>query len=291
MDAQKFKYFDNLSLELKGVVCSHLDSPRDILRLLAINKGVLPAEHKARMLDELRQESMSTLTNIVRLFWDECRGFQEKFTTNREIRLKHYKMFFDGYPQNGILQNQQTFQEYNFEFMAMISEFLDLTNTGIVPVSERTSDYIHVFNMLRFQDQHKEIAMNALFTFHVDELYDNKLVIDFESDVVLDLYVNICLDEDLTQCEEVSFTWRNLKTKKKCKGFYTLREKDDDTNEWILHEPYGWIESFVTATKLFLGEHHVLGRITNIKYLSCSLQAWRKAYFDYDFIPSIFNLA
>lgn len=291
MDASKFKYFDNLGVELKRVVCSHLDSPKDILRLFAANKGILPSEEKAVKLDAIKQRSMSTLEHIVRLFLDECRGFQTKFTTNRELRLKHYKMFFDGYPQTTILQDPQTFQEYNFEFMVMISEFLALTNIGNVPVYERTSDYIHVYNMLRFQDQHNEIAMSALFTFHVDELYDNKLIIAFESDVVLDLYVNICLDEDLTQCEEVSFTWRNLKSKKKCKGFYTIRQKDDDTNEWIEHEPYGWIESFVTATKLFLGKHHVLGRITSIKYMSCSLQAWRKAYFSFDFIPSILNLA
>ncbi len=297
MMSQTFHQFTELRPELKKHIIAQLDKPKDYLNavLAVVDAEFCPYMNIPNSIKDFNNKSFTTLTAIIKEFQNASTGLRQEFTNNLSLKKRHFDLFIAGYPNSSLLNTTQYFNEYNHTMQRMVGHVArNMLNNELeyyYAFNDIAGLHLHTFNAIRLKQHVQDSAMNALFTVDDDVVHDDKIIIEFESNVIFIIEYNTCtMHEDGKQWIEVSATCYNRYNNREMKLVSDISYRDDKTLEWIEDEPFDWLNKFITSAKTMLGEKHVLGMMQDITYRSNTEQFWRKAYFETDVLPQLLTL-
>lgn len=278
-------YFNEMDDALIWKLIEHIHSKKDMLRFITTTKegeiGFIIRTFQQRCYDKLKA--------IFGIFMEECIGLQDKFM-QEEVMNTHFNLFFDGYrsvQHTSLLEDQNNLHEYNETFEAMMYD-IATTMEGYDMLAELPRMYVEIQNSLRFKDDMKEVAKEALFKFDVDTVYENKLTLKFESGFAITINIySTTEDGDDEPHIRVDASCVDFKGNKLIDNNYDINVKVDETDEWVRNDPKEWISSFMNSLNDVLNKKSLLGDIVDVSYDSDGEQFWRKAYFLLDVLPRL----
>jgi hypothetical protein len=297
METQAFNLFADLTPVLKQHIIAQLDNPKDYLNAVVsvVDAECLPYINIQSSINGFNKKSFMTLITMIKDFQHASTNLRQEFTSNTPLKTRHFDLFMAGYPNSSILNTTQYFNEYNHTMRRMVSNvarnMVDDEFEYYHTLNDITGLHLHTFNSIRLKPHVQESAMNTLFVVDDDVVHHDKIIIEFESNVVFIIEFNTCtMHEDGKQWIEVSATCYNRYNNREIQFVSDISYRDDETLEWIENNPFDWLDTFITSAKTMLGDKLVLGLVKDITYRSNTEQFWRKAYFEMDVLPQLLTL-
>jgi hypothetical protein len=307
----EFLYFNELGDDLKFNIVEKISGTKEFLRLIASGKthGLSIKEVQTK-LRQLQRQDYVRVISILHHFTTECLGMERKFLTDDNVRNTHLDLFVNGYAHSELLQDNENFEEYNYTFQDLVEELASTLRDPQDHFSiQNKSSSMEIVNKLRFRQDLKDSAKQALFKQVEDYYVQHQLVVEFESGIKMDIEITIFNTSDYPMPSiDVNTSFVTKNSKKLYNHKYVVSgenedydeeddEEDDDGVEsaaprWINNDPTGWIVTVMKKLKRKVGQKSNIGRlvIKNIDYKYIGFQFWAKAYFILEVLPKLASM-
>lgn len=273
-----FEAFQLLPNNVKHTIYQMVDKPKDFLCMSTVCKNTcLTKVEFHNILNNFNKQSLTVLQKTVIAFQKESANIYSNFTTiTNNLRQQHFELFMNEYNHTPLLESEEFIQEYHQVFESIVEEIQDSMNLQCVDATSIVCN-----------PDVRDIAENLLFQFDDDEVYSDKLIIEFESNTVIIVEFTHCImPDDATQWSDVSATCYNRNTKTEVRKKADIAFRDDASMEWVDNQ-MSWLEEFLASVEKMFSGTQLLGNINEIRYQSKNQQIWRKAYFNLDVLPQL----
>ncbi len=293
----EFVLFDNLNDDLKLKIIENMSSSKDLLNFMASGVSGQPKLQVKHKLKALQRESFHKLINTLYRFTHACVGAEKQFLKDEELRNRHLDMFINGYTHTTLLENDESFKQYNNTFQDLLD---DLSHEVINPMElyteyEKRRLLAEIMNRLRLRKDLNETAKRMLFKTVEDDAIEHKLYIQFESGVSVSIIILLSNQADSTvPYIDVEAQFYVKHKNKSYKTKYVISDEDEEEDEEgiittvrIKNDPVGWIVPFLLTLLKTIGKKFVLGQVKNMDYAYTGDQFWLKAYMLLEVLPKL----
>jgi hypothetical protein len=295
----EFVYFNNLSEDLKFNIIDKMSGSKEFLRLIACGKthGLSTKEVQTK-LEQFQSQDYVRVISMLHHFTTECLGMEKKFLTDENARNTHLDLFVNGYAHSELLQDNENFEEYNYTFQDLLDELASTLRDPQDHFSIQNTTG-QIVNKLRFRQDLKESAKQALFKQVEDDCVEHHLVVELESGIKIDVEITICNDtEEPMPSIDVNTSIVMKNSNKHYKNTYVVSGENEDYNEeddevvpgWINNDPTGWIITVMKRLKQKVGKKSIIGNVKNIDYKYTGPNFWAKAYFLLEVLPKLASM-
>jgi hypothetical protein len=169
----------------------------------------------------------------------------------------------------------------------------------IFSIQNNSSMFAKIVNKLRFRQDLKESAKQALFKQVEDDCIEHHLVVEFESGIKIDVEITICNDtEEPMPSIDINTSFVTKNSNKHYKQTYVVSGENEEYNEeddevvpgWINNDPTGWIVTVMKRLKRAVGQKSIIGNVKNIDYKYTGPNFWAKAYFLLEVLPKLASM-
>lgn len=297
----EFTCFDELTEDLQLLIVGKIRASKDFVNFKAAQKGTPTMQKEIHnKFCELYVHDFNQLIWILHKFTTECLGVEKKFSINEKARDSQLKQFVQGYPGTNLLDDEKSYEEYNYTFDLLINEIEYAMTSGVNPVSPNLS-CTQIMNNLRFKNDMNDIAKQLLFKrVEEDHEIEHELALEFESGVKLS--VNIYISHAIEDPQPTIHVMTRFSTTRKNRSYthkyiisgedeeYDYEENEQDYPVWINNNPTGWILAIIAKLRRKSGKREMLGGVKHIDYKYTGEQFWVKAYFLQEVLPKLADL-
>jgi hypothetical protein len=295
-------YFNELSDDLKLNVVDKISGTKEFLRLIASgNTHGLSRKEVQTKLEQFQSQDYLRVISILHHFTTECLGLERKFLTDENVRNTHLDLFVNGYAHSELLQDNDNFQEYNYTFDDLVDDLATALRDPQDYFSIRNTSgmFAKIVNKLRFREDLKESAKQALFKQVEDDCVEHHLVLELESGIKMEIEITICNNtDDHMPSINVNTSFVTNNGNKHYKNTYVVSGENEEYNEeddevvpgWLNNDPTGWIVTVMKRLKRAVGQKSIIGNIKNIDYKYTGPQFWAKAYILLEVLPKLASM-